>query len=112
LDELGLSINDLVKLLEENFGLKDIRDSITTLIERGYTSSSYLDPVCDVLKIYKEFLIRNSDYIYNNSCNIKWCFETLSRQNQFAVTILVAQLTHNNIDAMFQNISTIGIAED
>ena len=89
--------NDFVTLIEQRHVKKvpsPLRDGIASLIEQGHkgTSSIYFDMVCEFLEIDETFLIRESEYIYEHSQDIKWCFDTLSPTNQYAMYMFITEL--------------------
>lgn len=91
-DQLADSVKERTSLPPNSL----LRDSIASIVQRGYKSSSYLEEILNILDINETFLIRESEYIHSNISSIEWCFNTLSNQNKEAVYWLVSRLTDIN----------------
>ena len=107
-----LSLNSLVSILEKKWGVKELQPTITSMLARGSSSSTYFQDTLNILNIDETFLIQNSEYFQSRIDDIKWCFESISAQNQEAVFYLTVALTRAkrtmNVSELFHS-SNIGV---
>ncbi|MDY5790512.1 MAG: hypothetical protein SPL91_03250 [Oliverpabstia intestinalis] len=93
-----LSWNDIVvetnKKLKEK-GLEDMeltKDTLKNIVKRGSSGSIYFETILEVLDVSKELLIWDFWSQQPEINNLKWCYESISPVNQYAVFYLVIRL--------------------